>query len=212
MNQIIYVNEPADTKKFTRTFDQFYSSFAGIYSFFIRLFPIWKKWIGSVLPYIKGPNVLEISFGTAYLLPCYAEKYKTCAMDYNHDFVKTAKQKLSQSGISADIQQADVENMPYADESFDCIINTMAFTGYPNGQKALTEMRRILKPDGLLLMVDIDYPMNKNRIGVLLTKFWIMMGDLVRDMHTLFQDCNFTYKDIEIGGFGSVHLYIAEKS
>ena len=208
MKTITYASEPTDAKKFTNEFDRFYTIFAKTYAFFINLFPVWKKWIGSALPYIEGPNVLEISFGTAYLLSRYAEKHNTYAMDYNANFVKLANIKL---GTQAKIQQADVEHMPYANNSFDCIINTMAFTGYPDGQKALMEMKRVLKPNGRLIMVDIDYPQNKNRMGVILTKFWIAMGDLVRDMHSLFNTCEFEFEDKEIGGFGSVHLYLARK-
>ena len=37
------------------------------------------------------------------------------------------------------------------------------------------------------------------------------VGDLVRDMDTLFQIFNFETIDQEIGGFGSVHLYVAKK-
>ena len=207
MKTITYASEPSDARKFTNEFDRFYTIFAQTYAFFINIFPVWKKWISSVLPYIEGPNVLEISFGTAYLLSHYAEKHNTYAMDYNSKFVKLANKKF---GTLAKFQQADVEHMPYANDYFDSIINTMAFTGYPDGEKALMEMKRILKPDGQLIMVDIDYPHNQNRLGVILTKFWIAMGDLVRNMHELFNSCEFEFEDIEIGGFGSVHLYIAK--
>ena len=208
MKTFTYASEPSDAKKHTKEFDKFYTVFAKAYAFFINLFPVWKKWIGSVLPFIKGPNVLEISFGTAYLLSHYAAQHNTFAMDYNTKFVKLANKKI---GTLAKFQQADVEHMPYASNSFDSIINTMAFSGYPDGKKALMEMKRILKPNGQLIMVDIDYPQNKKCLGVMLTKFWIAIGDLIRDMHTLFKTCGFEFEDKEIGGFGSVHLYIAGK-
>jgi len=104
-----------------------------------------------------------------------------------------------------------VESLPYEDNSFDTVVNTMAFTGYPDAQKALSELHRVLKPDGKLAMVDVAYPKNGNWLGVQATKFWIAFGDLVRDMHKLFQAFNFETTDQEIGGFGSVHLYIAKK-
>ena len=132
-------------------------------------------------------------------------------MDYNVNFVSKAHELFNRNHISANIQQADVEYLPYKNDSFDSIINTMAFTGYPNGAKALSEIRRILKPGGKLIMVDIDYPTSKKGIGVFMTRFWIALGDVVRDMQRLFQETDFIFTDKEIGGWGSVHLYIAQK-
>ena len=40
---------------------------------------------------------------------------------------------------------------------------------------------------------------------------WIVLGDIVRDMGAMFRRFDFEYTDQEIGGFGSVHLYVAEK-
>jgi ubiquinone/menaquinone biosynthesis C-methylase UbiE len=87
----------------------------------------------------------------------------------------------------------------------------MAFTGYPDSKKAMSEMIRVLKQDGKLVMVDINYPKNMNFFGKLLTKFWIILGDIIRDMDQIFDYYDLKYTDKEIGGFGSVHLYIARK-
>jgi len=62
-----------------------------------------------------------------------------------------------------------------------------------------------------IVIVDVDYPFDFNRIGVFITKAWIAGGDIVRNMDLLFKQFGFEYTDEEIGGFGSVHLYIAKK-
>jgi ubiquinone/menaquinone biosynthesis C-methylase UbiE len=87
----------------------------------------------------------------------------------------------------------------------------MAFSGYPDGVAALTEMGRVLKPDGKLVMIDIEFPKNRNWLGMALTKFWMASGDLIRDMGPLFEESGWKFEEEEIGGFGSVHLYVAEK-
>ena len=122
------------------------------------------------------------------------------------------QEKLAQAGLSANIQQGNVERLPYEDAYFDSIVNTMAFTAYPDGQKAISEMHRVLKPGGKIVMVDVDYPFDRNRVGTFITKAWIAGGDIVRDMEPLFKKFDFEYTDEEIGGYGSVHLYIAKKS
>ncbi|MCP4654274.1 MAG: hypothetical protein GY856_02525 [bacterium] len=57
-------------------------------------------------------------------------------------------------------------------------------------------------------MVDVNYPRNRNWLGVQLTRGWALAGD---NMDELLASCNFLYTDREIGGMGSIHLYVAEK-
>ncbi|MFN2150240.1 MAG: class I SAM-dependent methyltransferase, partial [Anaerolineales bacterium] len=197
---------------FTEKNNQAYGRFANAYDRLVKLFPFWRNWISTAVPHIVGPNVLEVSFGTGYLISQYASRFNTFGIDYNWEMASITQQNLKQSGTRAHIQQADIENLPYLDESFDTVVNTMAFTGYPNGLKALKEIRRVIKPNGRFVLVDIDYPRDRNRIGVQATRLWSALGDILRDMNGLFDQAGFQFSEEEIGGFGSVHLYIAIKA
>ncbi len=64
---------------------------------------------------------------------------------------------------------------------------------------------------GKLILINIDYPKDINRIGMMITRLWAFAGDIIRDMDKIFSSYNFDYRDIEIGGYGSVHLFLAEK-
>lgn len=109
------------------------------------------------------------------------------------------------------MQVANWELLPYADESFYTVINTMAFSGYPNGQCAFAEISRVLRPGGRIVMVDINYPRDGNKVGTILTKCWKAGGDIIRDMPKLFKRFGYQFTGQELGGFGSVHLYVATK-
>ena len=104
-----------------------------------------------------------------------------------------------------------MESLPYPAASFDSVINTMAFTAYPDGQRALAEISRVLKPGGRIVMVDINYPRDGNKVGTMLIKSWKVGGDIIRDVPELFERFGYEYTDQEVGGFGSVHLYAAKK-
>ena len=207
----MYSPEPIDKGAFTQKFDQTYGRMARIYDVVVKVFPIWRNWITQAVPHIVGSKVLEISFGTGYLLTQYAHQYDTYGIDYNWALTHIARQNLERAGMQASLQQADVAHLPYRSEMFDTVINTMAFTGYPDGAKAMAEIYRVLKPTGRLLLVDINYPQDRNGLGMALTRFWANSGDLIRDMNQLLEDAGFRYRDEEIGGFGSVHLYVGTK-
>jgi len=206
-----YSPEPENQKAFTDEFDSFYTRFAGMYDFLVKSLPVWKNWLRRALPHVQGPRVLEVSFGTGYLLTQYAGRFQAFGIDYNAAMAKTAQKNLQRRGLTAALQQADVAHLSYADHSFDTLVNTMAFSGYPDGVAALTEMGRVLKPGGKLVMVDIDYPKDRNRLGMAMTKFWMTSGDIIRDMGKLFDELGWEFQEEEIGGFSSVHLYLAEK-
>lgn len=207
-----YSSEPENQVEFTAEFDSFYTRFARIYDWMVRYLPIWRTWLKRTLPYIQGDRVLEVSFGTGYLLTQFADRFQAFGIDYNAAMTKTAKENMKRKGMSADLQRADVVHLPYADHCFDTLVNTLAFSGYPDGKSALTEMGRVLRPGGRLVLVDISYPKNYNRLGVALTRFWMASGDIIRDMGALFEESGWVYREEEIGGFGSVHLYVAQVS
>ncbi|MBL6961692.1 MAG: class I SAM-dependent methyltransferase [Anaerolineales bacterium] len=209
--EAIYVSEPENKEEFTKDFNKFYTVFARMYDLATKIFPFWRRWLKTTIPHIQGPKVLEVSFGTGYLLTQYADRFETYGIDYNEKFVEMLQKKLEQRGQKANIRQGDVQNLPYEDEFFDSIVNTMAFSAYPDGFKAMSEMHRVLKSDGMLVMVDIDYPHSRKGVGMLATKAWIAMGDIIRDMGPIFRQFYFEFTDEEIGGFGSVHLFIAKK-
>lgn len=203
--------EPKDGKQHTAQYDQFYTRFATLYDWLVKLLPIWRNWVGTTIPCVQGPRVLEISFGTGYLLTRYVGQFESYGIDYNRRFARIAQANLNQSKLKANLQVADVAALPYLADSFDTVINTMAFTAYPDGRRALSEMRRVLRPGGRIVMIDISYPEDGNRRGTHLTNAWKAGGDIIRDMPALFEKYGFNYTDEEVGGYGSVHLYVAEK-
>jgi ubiquinone/menaquinone biosynthesis C-methylase UbiE len=209
--KIVYSKEPENSLAYTRALDKGYSKYAKVYDAAVKLLPIWKTWIKTVIPHIEGNRVLETSFGTGYLLMQYANHYDTYGIDFNNEMIEIARQNLSRKGVKATLQWANVEDLPFSDDYFDTIVNTMAFTGYANGERVMSEFYRVLKKGGRLLIVDFNYPANRNRFGYWLTKLMESAGDTIRDISKLLQAFSFEYTEEEIGGFGSVHLYVARK-
>ena len=106
---------------------------------------------------------------------------------------------------------ADVSALPFPDQCFDTVLCTMAFTAYPDGLAAMAEISRVLRSEGHFLLVDVNYPSGGGRLGMWAVRAWIAFGDIIREMAPIFEAYGFAFVDREIGGFGSVHYYIARK-
>jgi ubiquinone/menaquinone biosynthesis C-methylase UbiE len=211
MFQRRYSDEPAEPAQFTRRLDKAYTRFAGSYDAAVKKLPVWKTWLRHALPHVQGPRVLEVSFGTGYLLTRYAARFSCVGLDYNGEMIRTARSNLRDAGLHAPLVRGDVHRLPFPDKAFDCVVNTMALSGYPDATAALSEIGRVLEPGGRLVLIDIAYPAKRRFAGTLLTNLWKLSGDLIRDVPSLLRATGFEFSDEEIGGFGSVHLYVATR-
>jgi ubiquinone/menaquinone biosynthesis C-methylase UbiE len=212
MTRRLYSDEPQDARVYQEGFDRTYTRIAGVYDTAVRVFPIWKTWLKRALPHIRGRRVLEVSFGTGYLMTHYAGQFDVYGIELNARMLSVAMKNLRQAGLFAHLQQATVEDLPYENRFFNTVVNTMAFSGYPDGTKAMAEMRRVLVPGGRLVLIDINYPGDRNWVGMRLTRSWQLAGDIIRDLDQMLVAHGFDYEDVEIGGFGSVHMYICHRN
>ena len=94
-DQFRYSTEPEDPQAFTAEFDRFYTQLARLYDWAIKVFPIWRRWIFHVLPHVEGPRVLEISFGTGYLLDRYPGELEVFALEYNQQMITAARAAIT---------------------------------------------------------------------------------------------------------------------
>lgn len=204
-----YSNEPPDTRGFTESFDILYSRTARVYDLAVKAVPVWRRWLRHALPHLQGPRILEVSFGTGWLLTRYAGQFDAYGLDLNARMVAIAHRNLVRAGVAAGLVRGDVGALLFRDDSFDTVVITMAFSGYPDGARALREVRRVLRPCGRLVVIDMAYPRDGNRLGAALVGLWRWSGDVIRDMPAMLTRFGLDVADEEIGGWGSVHLYVA---
>lgn len=197
---------------FTRSHDRAYTALAGVYDVAVRRLPVWRRWLERALPHVEGPRVLEVSFGTGYLLTRYAGRVEAHGVDFNRRMLDVARRNLERAGLRASLVRGNVETLPYPDASFDGVVNTMALSGYPDARRALAEMRRVLRPGGLLVLIDVGHPADGNRLGRLLAETWRLAGDRLRDVDALLAEQGFRVQGEAIGGAGSVRMWRARRS
>ena len=101
-------------------------------------------------PVVRQKTVLELATGTGLIakhIVRYADHIE--ATDASQKMIEQAKQGVKSAKLYFSVQ--DMFHLPYADQSFDVVIVVNALHIVPEPEKALSEIRRVLKDDGVLV-------------------------------------------------------------
>lgn len=99
---------------------------------------------------IRGKEVLELATGPGLLAKRIAPVTKRMlATDYSEGMIAEAKKGACPKNLRFEV--ADALSLPYADASFDAVIIVNALHLLPEPERALREIARVLKPDGILI-------------------------------------------------------------
>lgn len=103
-----------------------------------------------------GKDVLEVSCGhgggATYLMRTM-KPAKYTGLDFNPDGIAYCRRKHNLPGL--DFVHGDAEHLPFADESFDAVVNIEASHVYLNFPTFLSEIERVLRPGGRMLYADM---------------------------------------------------------
>ena len=99
---------------------------------------------------IRGKEVLEIATGPGLLAKHVASAASSMiATDYSDGMIAEAKKGDYPQNLKFEV--ADAAALPYEDDSFDVVLNANALHVMPQPEKALQEIDRVLRKDGLLI-------------------------------------------------------------
>ena len=115
---------------------------------------------------LSGKQVLEVSCGhgggASYLVRTLRPASYT-GLDLNADGIAFCRKRHNLPGL--DFVHGDAESLPFADESFDAVINVEASHGYPDFPRFLAEVARVLRPGGHFLYADFRSYLDFRRVG-----------------------------------------------
>jgi SAM-dependent methyltransferase len=119
---------------------------------------------------IKGSPkiVLEMAAGTGRVTRHIAEKIgneaRLIATDINPNMLNIARKQVDAPNI--EFLVADSQDLPFPDNSFDCVICQFGFMFLPDKQKGFNEAWRVLKPGGQFIFVTWDKPENNITLNI----------------------------------------------
>lgn len=111
-----------------------------------------------------GNKVLDIAGGTGDLTLKFSRivgaEGKVILADINDSMLKVGRDKLANKGIVGNVEfvQANAEELPFPDNTFDCITIAFGLRNVTNKDAALASMYRVLKPGGRLLILEFSKP------------------------------------------------------
>ena len=198
----------------------------------------WKKEIVEISKKIHPKEILDLATGTADIAIELSsiENCRIIGADISSKMLKIGKNKIENLNLNQKIKlvKADAQNLRYNDFSFDIVTIGYGVRNFINLKKSLDEIYRVLRNDGLLIILETSVPLNPivRFFYNIHTKFYVKIiskifsnnsnaYDYLESSAKLFPHgedfkkilLNSNFKDVktEIKFFGASTIYIAKK-
>ena len=116
------------------------------------------RWGLTKVEIAENATVLDIGCGggrTLERLASLARLGKAVGIDYSEDSVAVARKKNQQLIVNGRVEiiHGSVSSMPFSDATFDCVSAVETYYFWPDIAADLTEVRRVMKPSGQLVII-----------------------------------------------------------
>lgn len=122
----------------------------------------WRKKVTKIVSQNNPKQILDIATGTGdlALMMSKLNPEKIVGLDISPGMLEVGKQKIAKANLSDTIEMVvgDSENMPFKDNTFDAITVSFGVRNFANLDKGLTEIRRVLKPNGVFVVLETSNP------------------------------------------------------
>lgn len=138
-------------------FQYFYHQFAWTYDLVAGVVSIgrWNLWIRSVLPFLRGQNILEIGFGPGHLQEYLLSQgnLRVAGLDESRQMGLLARRRLKASSLGPiNLVRGWAQDLPFPSRTFDTVVSTFP-SEYIFDARTLAQVHRVLRDDGRLVVV-----------------------------------------------------------
>jgi SAM-dependent methyltransferase len=102
-----------------------------------------------------GERVLDVACGNGNAALAAARRFcQVTGIDYVPALLERARQRAQAEGLDVTFQEADAENLPFPDASFDAVLSTCGAMFAPDQERTASELLRVCRPGGRIGMVN----------------------------------------------------------
>ena len=124
----------------------------------------WKDIFSRVLG-TSQLNILDVGTGPGSVALLLAEMgHRVTGVDFSEAMLENAIRNNTALGLDVDFKKGDAENLPFANGTFDAVVNRFVLWTVPDPKKAIREWKRVLKPGGKLVIIDGNWYDNRNTL------------------------------------------------
>jgi demethylmenaquinone methyltransferase/2-methoxy-6-polyprenyl-1,4-benzoquinol methylase len=126
----------------------------------LGLHRVWKAFAIQMSGVRAGDRVLDIAGGSGDLARTFARRVgpggEVWLTDVNRAMLAVGRDRLLDDGVVVPTAQCDAERLPFPADHFDCVTVAFGLRNMTHKDRALAEMRRVLKPGGRLLVLEFS--------------------------------------------------------
>ncbi|MBI4512844.1 MAG: class I SAM-dependent methyltransferase, partial [Gemmatimonadetes bacterium] len=111
------------------------------------------RWRRSVVEPAAG-LVLDVGVGMGFDLPHFRNATAVVGIDWDLEYLRRARKRLAGSPVKSWLVAADAQAMPFRAETFDSAVATLVFCTIPRPELALAEVRRVVRPERAVRMLE----------------------------------------------------------
>ncbi|MEL6866937.1 MAG: bifunctional demethylmenaquinone methyltransferase/2-methoxy-6-polyprenyl-1,4-benzoquinol methylase UbiE [Bacteroidota bacterium] len=124
---------------------------------------IWRRKAIGLLQDKEHQLILDVATGTADVAIEASKQLspeKIIGVDISAEMLEIGRAKIKKRGLQQviELQEADSENLPFADNTFDAITVAFGVRNFENLEKGMKEMNRVLKANGQLIVLEFSRP------------------------------------------------------
>ena len=107
------------------------------------------------LPIEPGDRVLEVGIGTGEALPLYPQHCEVMGIDFSEGMLEKARKRIKKHQLNhVSLRRMDAAQMELENDSFDIVMAAYVVTAVPDYREVVSEMIRVCKPGGRIIMLN----------------------------------------------------------
>lgn len=195
-----------------------------------------RKLISKIFRKKTYNNTLDLCTGTGILLPSLSKVSNNLyALDISKEMLEIAKKRCKKQNLEVNFTIGEAENLSYEDDFFDLITVAYGVRNFYDLKKGLSEIKRVLKSDGTLYILEFGKTNKKTIFSLLFTFYFKNIMPLIakiflgnkdsykylansvlnfpsnNDFIAILNECSLNCTNVNIMLGGVVYIYEAKK-